>query len=33
VYEYTFDDVTKRSDMVRRTLRVRLTPAGPLTAA
>ena len=33
VFEYTFDDVTKRSDMVRRTLRVRLTPVGPLTAA
>jgi very-short-patch-repair endonuclease len=33
VFEYTFDDVTKRSDMVRRTLRLRLTPAGPLTAA
>ena len=26
VFEYTFDDVTKRSDMVRRTLRVRLFP-------
>jgi hypothetical protein len=33
VFEYTFDDVTKRSQMVRRTLRARLTPAGPLTAA
>ena len=32
VYEYTFDDVTKRSDMVRRTLRIRLT-AVPETAA
>jgi very-short-patch-repair endonuclease len=32
VFEYTFDDVTKRPDMVRRTLRARLT-AGPLTAA
>ena len=34
VFEYTFDDVTKRSDMVRRTLLARLTaPGGPLTAA
>ena len=33
VFEYTFDDVTKRPDMVRRTLRVRLSPAGPRTAA
>jgi very-short-patch-repair endonuclease len=33
VFEYTFDDVTKRPDMVRRTLRVRLTRAGPITAA
>jgi len=33
VFEYTFDDVTKRSDMVRRTLRVRLVAADPLTAA
>ena len=32
VFEYTFDDVTKRSDMVRRTLRARLI-AGPRTAA
>jgi very-short-patch-repair endonuclease len=32
VFEYTFDDVTKRSDMVRRTLLARLS-AGPLTAA
>jgi very-short-patch-repair endonuclease len=32
VFEYTFDDVTKRSDMVRRTLVSRLT-TGPLTAA
>jgi very-short-patch-repair endonuclease len=32
VFEYTFDDVTKRSDMVRRTLVARLT-TGPLTAA
>jgi very-short-patch-repair endonuclease len=32
VFEYTFDDVTKRSGMVRRTLVARLT-AGPLTAA
>jgi very-short-patch-repair endonuclease len=32
VFEYTFDDVTQRSDMVRRTLLARLT-AGPLTAA
>ncbi len=33
VFEYTFDDVTKRSDMVRRTLRARLRPHDPLTAA
>ena len=33
VFEYTFDDVTKRSDMVRRTLRIRLTPSDPMTAA
>jgi very-short-patch-repair endonuclease len=34
VFEYTFDDVTERSDMVRRTLLVRLTArGGPLTAA
>jgi len=33
VFEYTFDDVTRRSDMVRRTLRIRLTPTGPMTAA
>ena len=34
VFEYTFDDVTKRPDMVRRTLLARLTaPGGPLTAA
>ena len=33
VFEYTFDDVTKRSDMVRRTLVARLTTGGPLTAA
>ena len=33
VFEYTLNDVTKRSDMVRRTLRVRLSPTGPLTAA
>jgi very-short-patch-repair endonuclease len=32
VVEYTFDDVTKRPDMVRRTLLARLA-AGPLTAA
>jgi very-short-patch-repair endonuclease len=32
VFEYTFDDVTQRSDMVRRTLLARLA-AGPLTAA
>lgn len=32
VFEYTFDDVTKRSEMVRRTLLVRLA-AGPRTAA
>ncbi len=33
VFEYTFDDVTKRSQMVRRTLVARLTTTGPLTAA
>ncbi len=33
VFEYTFDDVTKRSDMVRRTLVARLTTGGPLSAA
>jgi hypothetical protein len=33
VFEYTFDDVTKRSEMVRRTLLARLTAPGPLTAA
>ncbi len=33
VFEYTFNDVIERSDMVRRTLRVRLSPAGPRTAA
>jgi len=33
VFEYTFDDVTKRSDMVRRTLLTRLTTSDPLTAA
>jgi very-short-patch-repair endonuclease len=33
VFEYTFDDVTKRPDMVRRTLVARLTASGPLTAA
>ncbi len=33
VFEYTFDDVTKRPDMVRRTLIARLTTGGPLTAA
>ncbi|MGA7756375.1 MAG: type IV toxin-antitoxin system AbiEi family antitoxin domain-containing protein [Ilumatobacteraceae bacterium] len=33
VFEYTFDDVTKRPDMVRRTLLARLNPPGPLTAA
>jgi very-short-patch-repair endonuclease len=32
VFEYTFDDVTQRSEMVRRTLLARLT-AGPRTAA
>lgn len=32
VFEYTFDDVTKRPDMVRRTLVARLTPE-PSTAA
>lgn len=29
VFEYTFDDVTKRSDMVRRTLLARLTTSSP----
>ena len=29
VFEYTFDDVTKRSDMVRRTLRARRHTGGP----
>jgi len=33
VFEYTFDDVTRRSDMVRRTLRARLAVQGPLDAA
>jgi very-short-patch-repair endonuclease len=33
VFEYTFHDVTERSQMVRRTLRARLTPAHPVTAA
>ena len=33
VFEYTFDDVTKRSDMVRRTLLARLSAPDPLTAA
>ncbi len=33
VYEYTYDDVTKRSEMVRRTLRVRLRTPHPITAA
>ncbi len=33
VFEYTFDDVTKRSTMVRRTLRARLTTRDPRTAA
>lgn len=33
VFEYTFDDVTKRSDMVRRTLRIRLASAAPQPAA
>ena len=33
VFEYTFDDVTKRSEMVRRTLLARLTTPDPLTAA
>ncbi len=27
VFDYTFDDVTNRSDMVRRTLRIRLASA------
>ena len=33
VFEYTFDDVTKRPEMVRRTLLARLRAQGPLTAA
>ena len=33
VFEYTFEDVMKRSEMVRRTLRVRLSAPGPITAA
>ena len=33
VFEYTFDDVTKRSEMVRRTLQARLRAHGPMTAA
>ena len=33
VFEYTFDDVTKRSEMVRRTLLARLTTTHPATAA
>ena len=34
VFEYTFDDVTNRPDMVRRNLLARLAaPGGPLTAA
>jgi very-short-patch-repair endonuclease len=33
VYEYTFDDVTKRPDWVRRSLMARLSATDPLTAA
>ncbi len=33
VFEYTFDDVTKRPEMVRRTLRARLRAVDPTTAA
>jgi very-short-patch-repair endonuclease len=33
VYEYTYDDVTKRPEWVRRTLVVRLSTSDPLTAA
>ena len=33
VFEYTFNDVIDRSEMVRRTLLTRLTASGPLTAA
>jgi very-short-patch-repair endonuclease len=33
VFEYTFDDVTRRRDMVLRTLLARLTPTGPPSAA
>ena len=33
VFEYTFDDVTKHPDMVRRTLVARLNTSGPLSAA
>ena len=33
VFEYTYKDVTERPDMVRRTLRARMTASGPLTAA
>jgi hypothetical protein len=33
VFEYTFDDVTTRADMVRRTLAARLATSDPLTAA
>lgn len=33
VFEYTFEDVTERSDMVRRTLLARMSSSGPFTAA
>jgi very-short-patch-repair endonuclease len=33
VFEYTFDDVTRRADMVRRTLAARLFSPGPISAA
>ncbi|HUS43286.1 MAG TPA: DUF559 domain-containing protein [Ilumatobacteraceae bacterium] len=33
VFEYTFDDVTRRSNMVRQTLRARLGNPDPLSAA
>jgi very-short-patch-repair endonuclease len=33
VFEYTFDDVTTRAEMVRRTLTARLNASDPLTAA
>lgn len=33
VFEYTYNDVIERSDMVRRTLRIRLTAPDPATVA